>query len=264
MASSIYQSGEILKLEDIVFTAMFGDYETLNEVPEEILSKCKFICFTDSPQLQSQTWNVVQVAPLVPGDSVKSSRAVKMLGHQNFPAGTRSLYVDNTVQLLVDPEIILDEWLRDCSLAYMHHSTRKTVRDEFFVCAVYGLDSFKKIFEQYNYYKQKFPNVLREKPFWGGMIARVTCEDVNKFMNEWFTQYMRFARRDQLAINAASKLSGITISPVDGRNDLNWSHKWPISKNRKVSTRYRNRGVFLRKLLLILNGLRYAPRFYLF
>lgn len=252
-----------MTLKDVVFTAMFGDYETLNYVDVAKNSACEFICFTDNPNLKSETWQVVQTAPRIPGDNIRSSRAIKMLGHQRFPRGTRSLYVDNSVKLIVDPTKILDDWLVNRPLAFMGHSSRETVRGEFFICSAYGLDDPNKIYEQYRYYRDTVPQVLGQRPFWGGMIARESNESVDIFMEEWFAQYMRFSRRDQLAINATAAITGIEICRIEGRNDLSWSHAWPLATNRKVESRDTVGNSIFRKPKIILNGLHYAPRYYL-
>jgi hypothetical protein len=249
-------------LKDVVFTALYGDYETLNEVNVPTSLNSRFLCFTDNPGLKSNTWEIVVTPAKVPGDSIRSSRAIKMLGYQDFPKGTRSLYVDNSVSLLASPNDILDNWLQSGPMAFMHHSTRATVRDEFFICSAYGLDNPSIIYSQYKFYKRRIPQILAEKPFWGGMIARVSDDSVDTFMNEWFAQYMRFARRDQLGINAAAALTGIPISAIEGRNDLAWSHNWPIVMNRKNEIRDSIGQSVFRKPRIVIKGIRYAPKFY--
>jgi Protein of unknown function (DUF616) len=263
LAEKFITYAERARLNDVVFTALFGDYETLNEVKVTRGMNSRFLCFTDNPKLKSDTWEIVVTPAKVPGDSIRSSRVIKMLGYQDFPKGTRSLYVDNSVSLIANPSDILDDWLQAGPMAFMHHSTRATVRDEFFVCSAYGLDNPSKIYSQYNFYKRRIPHILAEKPFWGGMIARVSDDSVDTFMNEWFSQYMRFARRDQLGINASAALTGISISAIEGRNDLAWSHNWPVVINRKNEIRDSIGQSVFRKPKIVLNGIRYAPRFYL-
>lgn len=249
--------------KDVVFTTVMGDYESMNELQLQSLGNCRYVCFTDSPKLTSSTWEIIRVEPFVPGDSVRSSRRIKMLGYQYFPSGTRSLYIDNSVKLGVPGDLVLDEWLVSGPVSFMHHSTRKTVRDEFFICSAYGLEVQEVLWKHFQYYKKNIPKVLIQQPHWGGMIARINDPMVDRLMLEWARQYERFSKRDQLSLNASSIVSGVPIHAIEGRNDIAPWHTWPITSNRKNETRSTIGDTKFRKVRIILNGLRFGARFYL-
>ena len=151
-----------------------------------------------------------------------------MLGHKFFPVGTRSLYIDNTVRLKVDGKEILDEWLADGEIAFMQHYSRRTVRGEFFACSAYGLDDQATIKEQFINYRKFFKVVLKQRPHWGGMIARTNTPSTDLFMETWKQQFDLFTKRDQLSINVSSIISGVRIATVHGENDSSKWHEWPI------------------------------------
>lgn len=247
---------------DVVFTALFGGYETLNELSHDSSPNTRYICFTDNRNLRSLSWEIKTVKPTILDNPARSSRAIKMLGHHYFKKGTRLLYIDNTVKLKVDGSIILNEWLEDSQLALMHHSSRRTVRGEFFACAAYGLDAQEKIREQYLHYKRDFPEVLKEQPYWGGMIARVNSESTDRFMESWNSEFIRFTKRDQLSINVASKVSGVEIHSVSGRNDDTKWHQWPIISSRKTEMRDTTSNTNYRRLKIVENTFRHGFRFY--
>ncbi len=249
--------------KDVVFTALFGGYETLNEL--EILKhpNTRYICFTDDPTMTSETWEIFLVAPTTKANPSRASREIKMLGHKYFPEGTRSLYIDNTVRLRVDGAKVLDNWLQGCDVAFMLHAFRKTVRGEFFACSAYGLDEQAKIWNQYKYYRRDYPAVLHQRPHWGGMIARINSSKTDKFMNTWKTQFDAFAKRDQLSINVSSIISGVEIRSIEGENDASIWHEWPIHSNRQLQMRDSTSGRRLRKLRIVVNGIRYGYRFYI-
>lgn len=252
-----------VKQQDVVFTALFGRYESLNELVILKNPDTRYVCFTDDPYLFSETWEVLVVDTKIDESPSRSSREIKMLGHKHFPDGTRSLYVDNTVRLKVDGAVILEEWLKEADIAFMRHYSRKTVRGEFFICSAYGLDEQKRIWNQYKYYKQNFPAALEQRPHWGGMIARVNSANTDKFMDTWKEQFDTFSKRDQLSINVSSIMSGIKIATIDGENDSSKWHEWPIQTNRQNQMRDKTSGRRLRKLRIIFNGLRFGYRFYL-
>lgn len=251
-----------MKQKDVVFTSLFGGYESLNEL--EILKNpnTRFICFTDDSSLTSETWEISVEDSKIKGDPSRASREIKMLGYKRFPTGTRSLYIDNTVRLKVDGSIILDSWLKESDLAFMLHSSRNTVRGEFFACSAYGLDDQIKIWNQYRYYLGHFPSVLFERPHWGGMIARVNSSETDKFMETWKEQFDNFTRRDQLSINVSSMISGVSIKSIKGENDASIWHEWPISSNRQLHMRDKTSGKRFRKARIIMNGIRFGYRFY--
>lgn len=78
-----------------VYTALFGDYEALNEQPVRRNSHLQFICFTNDPGLKSDSWEIVQAEPLFSMDPIRSQRQYKMLPHRFLPEYSVSLYIDN-------------------------------------------------------------------------------------------------------------------------------------------------------------------------
>ena len=254
---------EGVKKQDVDFTALFGQYESLNELIILKNPDTRYVCFTDDPSLTSETWEVLVVDSKIKQSPSRSSREIKMLGHKHFPEGTRSLYIDNTVRLKVDGAVILEDWLKEAEIAFMRHYSRKTVRGEFFICSAYELDEQERIWDQYKYYKQNYRTVLDQKPHWGGMIARVNSIKTDNFMDTWKQQFDIFTKRDQLSINVSSMISGVKIATIDGENNSSKWHEWPIHTNRQIQMRDKMSGRRFRKLRIIFNGLRYGYRFYI-
>jgi hypothetical protein len=254
--------GVNLKTQDIVFTALFGKYETLNELTITRNSNTRYICFTDDVSLVSETWEIIVVDPSDEVNPSRRSREIKMLGHRFFPEGARLLYIDNTVRLKVDGSVVLEEWLKSSDITFMRHDSRKTVRDEFFICSAYGLDNQDIIWDQFSFYKSRYPIVLKQPPHWGGMIARINSDETDRFMETWKHQFDAFTKRDQLSLNVSSILSGVKIRTIIEKNDSSKWHEWPVHSNRQANMRDETSGRRFRKLRIIMNGLRYGYRFY--
>ena len=85
-----------------IFTTLFGNYETLNELEICKRRDVSYIVFTDDPALKSSTWEVRYIKPVFPDDSIRSQRYVKILAHK-FLKENFVLYIDNTVKLKSDP-----------------------------------------------------------------------------------------------------------------------------------------------------------------
>lgn len=250
-------------MNDVVFTALFGKYEELNEINIPKKPNTRYVCFTDDENLISKTWEVIVVSEFSAKNAARKSREVKMLGHRYFSDGTRSLYIDNTVQLKVDGSEVLNACLNESDIAFMHHYSRRTVRLEFLAVAAYQLDSQEEIRRQFTYYKRNFPEILNQRPYWGGFIARVNSENTDKFMSTWKAQFDLYTRRDQLSINAASMISGVRLGVISGENDeSNW-HKWPIHNHRNNKMRNSESEKKFRKVRILSRALRYAPTYLL-
>lgn len=248
--------------EDVVFTSLFGKYEKLNEIKIDKNPNTRYICFTDDDDLISETWEIFLITPKSNLNPQRNSREIKMLGHKYFVDGTRSLYIDNTVSLKVDGKIILDYWLSDADIAFMTHSTRKTVRSEFFWCSAYGLDRQSTILRQFTCYKNVTSGLLYEKPYWGGMIARVNCESTEKYMQTWDMQYRLFSCRDQLSINISTMLSRSDIKRINAKNDSSEWHIWPIHNKRTTKNQFCEKFTLFRKVLILKRIILYGHRYY--
>jgi Protein of unknown function (DUF616) len=253
--------GKKMVMNDVVYTALFGRYENLNEISHKRSSSTRYICFTDNPNLTSTSWEIVVQKDFV-DNPIINSRRVKFLGHEHFPIGTRTLYIDNTVKLLVDGSQILDDWLNGSNLTFMSHYSRKNLRNEFLVCSVYDKDSQDILFKQFKSYCSQFPGIMNESIYWGGMIAKINCEEVSKFMTVWFQEFLIFSKRDQLSLKIGLRKSPIRHHVLKESNcDSQW-HIWPVHNNRIGFSDLTKTQIYKRRLKYLLNGMRFGIRFY--
>lgn len=209
-----------------VYTAMIGDYEVLGEQPIARTSDVPFICFTDDPTLRSDTWQIVLVEPRFAADNVRSARRLKVLGSDHLAAYDETLWIDNRIELLVQPEDILDDWLSGSDLALPDHSFRDTVLDEFRAVADGGLDDSGRAYEQLFHYHRTRPRVLEEKPAWTGMMARRSTPAVHATMAYWFEEILRYSRRDQLSFNAALDATATSRRTITLEIPASELHRW--------------------------------------
>ncbi|HPG20586.1 MAG TPA: DUF616 domain-containing protein, partial [Flexilinea sp.] len=186
-----------------VYTTLFGDYELINEQGVAKESEIDFLCFTDNPDLKSKTWKIIYTEPIFPLDSTRNSRSVKICPHRHLPDYDLSLYIDNSVKLLVKPETIFNDLLNpEVDFALMKHSFRKTVLDEFIEVNYLRFEFIDRIVEQLNDYKALSPHILNQKPYWTGfLLRRHNVPLIAKAMEDWLFQILRYSRRDQLSLN---------------------------------------------------------------
>lgn len=223
----------------VTYMTLFGGYEELREVTL-IDDNVDYICFTDDSSLKSDTWQIVIVEAPFPQDPIRSQRYFKICGHKNLLIYDEWLYVDNTVNLLSKPSIILDEWLNQSDLAIPLHSFRSTLQEEFDEVINLELDSDERVLEQLSHYRELHYEILETKPLWTGIIARRPNESVQKWGTIWWEHVLRYSRRDQLSVQVALAISGISFSALELDNNSSNLHEWPIHSSRKVEMRRSN------------------------
>lgn len=250
-----------MALNYAVYTGLFGNYESLNEVSCKRLPSTRYVCFTDSTQLRSKTWDIIVTHD--DSNPIMASRRIKFFGHQFFPRGARTLYVDNTVNLRIDGSIILNDWLKDKDLAFMKHYSRANLRNEFFACSFYGMDEQKLLFRQFQAYCKSFPRIMSEEVYWGGMIAKINCDATDKLMNTWYEEYCKFSKRDQLSLKVALRREQTAHRLIIESNAQSVWHQWPIYNNRKFAQRGAKYGLLKRKFHYLFNAVKYGFRYFL-
>src|SRR4051794_40845429 len=186
-------------LRRVVYTALVGGYEQPLPQPVAAGSDIDFVCFTDDPELVSDEWEVRLLEPAFGADRVRSSRAVKILGHASLAAYDETLWIDQRVRLRVDPAMILADWLARGDLVVPRHSYRADVVTEFQVVLDAGLDESSRLYEQLTHYAGLRPELLQHPVPWTGILARRRTPEVDRGSEQWFRNVLRYSRRDQLS-----------------------------------------------------------------
>ena len=211
-----------------LYTVLVGNYEHLNPLPEVAHQGIDAFCFTDDPNLRSDTWNIVRVVPAFASDSVRSQRLIKILGHPALDTYDETLFIDVTVRLKVNPNEILDAWLSDADLALPQHSFRATLEEEFDQVIVGKLDSRERVSEQRDHYQQLYPDLLASQPLWTAIMARRRSPESDEFSRVWAQHVLRYSRRDQLSVSVAAEVSGARVTRISLNNHVSEIHAWPI------------------------------------
>ncbi len=217
-----------------VYTGLFGRYEALTEQPVAATSEVAFVCFTDDPDLRSETWDVHLVAPLLELDPVRSARAVKITGHADLAAYDETLWIDARVLLTADPTTILDAWLDGTDLATARHSFRQDVVTEFEEVLLTGLDESSRLYEQLTHYSVIAPDLLQAPVPWTALLARRHTPMVDRAMEEWLLHVVRYSRRDQLSCVHALSRGGAPPRLVEIDNYRSDLHEWRGTETRSA------------------------------
>ncbi len=222
-----------------MFTCLFGNYESLPNQPIARETSVPFICFTDDPNLTSETWEVVYHPPILHLDPVRSQRIVKIDPPDLVREFEHSLYIDHHYTLLKDPNDFLKDFFPKSGITLFSHEFRDTVIDEFMAVIDKNLDDHLRVYEQYHHYMRTFPETLLERPFHTAILLRQNMHpEVQKLQKVWSTHISRYSRRDQLSLNIA--LKSVDIDPIIFELDLYRSEYSSYNFGRKPN---RNSGI---------------------
>jgi hypothetical protein len=218
-----------------VFIVLVGGYEDLVEQPTASRSELDFLCFTDDRTLQSSSWQIRTIDPVLPADPARSSRHPKILAHHYLPGYDASLYIDNSVRLTRSPEEAFDELLgADAGFAAMSHAFRDTIADEFAAVIAARKDLPLVCAEQQRHYEQHYAGTLVAKPLVGAfLLRRHHRPDVMAAMELWWDQVLRYSRRDELSLPLALSESNLVIRTLDLDIRDNEFCEWPVEANRR-------------------------------
>ncbi len=230
------------KDELIIYTVLIGsNNEGLNIQPYLRNSKYRHVCLTDNKSLISQDWEIIHVNPIFPKDDSRSQRYFKLKPHILFPGYKYSLYFDNTIVFKVKIEKFIDYILTDITIKDNEpfflapkHSYRKDLISEFKISLKYNRANHFKIYEQLDHYIKTNKEILKKRPYWGGILLRNHNHiEIIKHSEIWFSHLCRYTRRDQLSLLYSAQQAKIKIYGFNIDNRKSEYHTWPVELKKR-------------------------------
>jgi hypothetical protein len=210
------------------YTVLFGGYETLVEV-QKVDPSVDYFCFTDDPNLTSDTWQIVLVERTMPEDAIRSQRMLKILGHPVLKDYDFWLYTDNCFQLKTRSSDFATLLLGDgADVGMIDHSYRDTVQDEYVVVIASGKDNPGLLYRQAADYEMHCPQVFEQKPIWAAAFVRKNSAEVGAWAEAWWGEIKRHSRRDQLSLHAALSQVPLKLNRVALDNFGSEWHEWLV------------------------------------
>jgi len=192
----------------VVFTSLTGDRDTLRDT--QVWGDAKWIAFTDHEPVGK--W---EARP--PFDKFvstrRNSRAQKLLPHQ-FLNCDYSIYIDANLSLKVDPQKLVDEWLKDHDIAVFKHPERNCLYDEAVICATHKLDDPELIIAQVKKYEEKG---FGKKRGLGecNVIVRRHNSSIARLNEAWFAEWAANSVRDQISFPWALDEVGVRCNFIE-------------------------------------------------
>lgn len=191
-----------LDKKKLLYTVVTGGYDSLNEIPQ-VLPNWDYICFTDNPELTSDTWQIHLLKNDLQLDPVRLSRHFKINNHLIDPGYDISVYVDCNFRIRGDLDGFIGQALPpDEPLVMLLHPFNSSLAEEFELCVTVGKDDEQVLRSQYQHYVEEmefpdpFPHIAA-----GVIIRRPGHPDIKRLMETWFGELLRWSRRDQMAFN---------------------------------------------------------------
>jgi hypothetical protein len=183
--------------KSVIYTAIFGGYDALCD-PQRVSRDYDYICFTDDPNLKSNTWDIRVIDLPVPNDYPRSNRYIKINPHRFLSEYESSLYIDGNIAL--KNVLNIDKILDDYSIAIERHPCGECcIYKEAKQCKLLGFGIVSEIDKQIkDYRKVGFP--ARAGLWANGRILRKHNEpELVKLEEKWWDHIIKYSWRDQIS-----------------------------------------------------------------
>jgi len=184
----------------IIFTAIIGNYDRLNE-PVVYTPGWEYICFTDTPDLVSEVWTIVDISdyPALQGlDDIRKARYIKINFHK-FIKAEYSIWHDASMWIMCNLDEFWSNYYHN-QFTILQHPDRDCAYNEVTACMRLRKDSNEVMTKQMNFYwKQGFPMNIGLAA--SGIILRKRNKHTIEFCENWFDEIRRHSTRDQLSFN---------------------------------------------------------------
>lgn len=233
----------------VIYTAFTKGYDSIKD-PLVITKNCDYICFTDSPSVNSTIWKV-RPFPKSNLDNVRKCRQMKITPHIFLSEYQYSIWVDANI-------LINDDLTKECNRYFVNsdkdmytfkHPKRDCIYDEGKAYQILKLDNPQLVKKQMSFYKSnKYPTHkgLVESNV---IFRKHNSAKIIPVMDEWWVLIKKYSRRDQLSFNYAAWKHNFEYGLLE--NDSHNNHYF-ISTTHKTNnyTGIKSTYMKIKKLLL--------------
>jgi hypothetical protein len=207
----------------IVYTAVFGKYDSnLPKVTSQD-DAIQYFCFTDHPFENSTNWQCIYTPPFFKDNKLNSSY-LKTNAHLLFPSDSIVIWIDSNFEEFAHNSDDFYNMLQGRSIATLPHPERQTVLGEAAIVASDQLDYVNKVMAwEKELIALGYPDNagLAETAF---LIRDLRNVETHHFNQSWWQFLCQGSRRDQLSFNPALWYHKTSWTPIkvelkDGNRD---------------------------------------------
>jgi len=185
----------------VVYTALLGDYDNLQEMPFPVDA----YCFTNNKNIKTNTWKIIEDKNTYEtvDERVRQSRRYKTLPQLYFPDADIWIWTDACFAWSQNP-IETIPYLGENDIATFKYpdifGERDCIYQEAKACIARAKDDKKMILDQMKKYKKtgykKHLGLVETT-----ILVRRNTPQVREFNNRWWEEIKNGSRRDQLSFN---------------------------------------------------------------
>lgn len=195
-----------------IYTVITGNYDALRP-PLVRSAGFDYICFTDSPDLACEGWEMRRIDPVA--DPCRQQRAIKIMPHKYLPEYQQTVYIDGSHQQKADITQLIDDDFSGSWLLKIH-PTRKCIYQEGEACIKHGKASAEAVRQQLTAY------VAEGMPgdaglYETGIMIRDNQPEVNAICEDWYQEIVKHTHRDQLSLPVVLRRYGYKPQTIGAR-----------------------------------------------
>jgi len=229
MATKKTETEPVAPIKIAVYTCITQGYDSL-KIPLSVDERLAYFCFTDTPESVIPPWKFfpIDLKGLSPKDQ---NRYIKMHPHEFLPSYDVTVYVDGSIQIVGDLYSLICSALHSPEdIFFYQHPLRNCVYAEAAKCSHYSLDWIWTIATQMRRYsKVGYP--VGNGLFEANVIIRKTTLCMRRFMDEWWSEYLSGAKRDQLSLPFIAWRLGIPLGSLGESDPRFGQHYFQLVKH---------------------------------
>lgn len=188
-----------------IYCVITGNYDQLAE-PQFVNPELDYICFTDSKELTSSIWKIIQIDEffdIKSLDNVRMARYVKIIGYQFLRGYNYSVYVDGKVHILGNMLNYIEKYAKSSSLLCCSHYGVHSLYEEVEVVIQKGLDDITIVENQMKKYREEgFPETYQQIDS-TCLVRNHFDKKLDEVMKLWWLEVKNGSKRDQLSFTYA-------------------------------------------------------------
>lgn len=188
---------DIEKNKIAIYTAFTGNYDYLKE-PDFIDENCDYICFTDNPNLESDTWEIIQMEDSTLDDN-RIAKQYKVFPHKYLPDYKYSFWLDGSFKIVGSIREYVYKYINSPMLVVVHPE-RDCIYDEAFSSIQFERYSNFTIEKQVNNYRKIGMPEHYGLAAMGAIFRQHNHPDVVNLMEDWWEEIIEYTNQDQLSI----------------------------------------------------------------
>lgn len=182
--------------EIVIYTAFTGDYDSLKE-PKFIDDNCRYVCFTQNPDLKSDTWEIIQMEDSTLDDN-RIAKQYKVFPNRYFPDNEYSFWLDGSFRIVGSIREYVSKYINSPMLTVVHPE-RDCIFDEAQSSIQFPRYSNYTILKQVEKYKNDgMPNNYG-LPVLGAIFRKHNDPTIIDLMNQWWREIINYTNQDQLS-----------------------------------------------------------------